>query len=186
MHKDTSMCGPRGLEFGTNYLCATRVSTSLVKVWGRIEKWKAEERNRHALRPVMDLYKWEVNGSCLWSTLGSEWTLALASNSWWYLTVTLMTFSSDRQGPRVTPIRRTTPLQSARRAVKEPQPQPLPANLGMNYWKGQSWAPPWREMELAEWSNWHSFRTRGKGTSNTTSISHMSHLLHFYNFKPSL
>lgn len=119
----------------------------------------------------MDLYKWEVNGSCLWSTLGSEWTLALAPNSWWYLTVTLMTFSSDRQGPRVIPIRRTTPLQSARRAVKEPQPQPLPANLGMNYWKGQSWAPPWRKMELAERSNWHSSRTRGKG-----HLQHHGHL----------
>lgn len=111
----------------------------------------------------MDLYKWEVNGSWMWSTLGSEWTLALAPNSWWYLTVTLMTFSSGRQGPHVTPIRRTTPLQSARRAVKEPQPQPFPANLGMNYWKGQSWAPPWRKMELAERSKWQSFRTRGKG-----------------------
>lgn len=32
MHKDTPMCGPRGLEFGTNYLCTTRVSTSPVKV----------------------------------------------------------------------------------------------------------------------------------------------------------
>lgn len=140
-------------------------------VRGRIEKWEAEVRNRHAPRPVMDLYKWEVNGSCLWSTLGWGWTLALAPNSWWYLTVTLMTFSSDRQGLPLIPIRRPTPLQSAQEAEKDPQPQPLPANLGMNYWKGQSWAPPWRNMTLAERSDWHSSRTRGKGR-----VQHHVHL----------
>lgn len=70
-----------------------------------------------------------------------------------------MTFSADRWGLRVTPIRRDTPLYG--KLLDKPRLRP--ANLGMNYWKGQSWAPWWGwHIWLAEWSNWHSLRKEGK------------------------
>lgn len=83
-----------------------------------------------------------------------------ASNSTWYLAVALMTFSTDQWGLHVTPIRRNTPLYGK----LLDKPQLLPANLGMNYWKGQSRAPWWGwHIWLAEWSKWHSLRKEEKG-----------------------
>lgn len=67
---------------------------------------------------------------CHFQSNGSD----LASNSTWYLAATLMTFSADRWGLHVTPIRRNTPLYG--RLLDKPRL--LPANLGMNYWKGQA------------------------------------------------
>lgn len=69
-------------------------------------------------------------------------------------------YCTEWSGLRVTPIRRNTPLYSK----LLDKPRPLPANLGMNYWKGQSWAPWWGwHIWLAERSNWHSLRNEEKG-----------------------
>lgn len=93
---------------------------------------------------------------CHFQSSGFDFT----SNSAWYLAVTLMTFRTDRKWLHVTPIRRNTPLYGK----LLDKPRLLLANLGMNNWKGQSWAPWWGwHIWLAEWSNWHSLRKEEKG-----------------------